>query len=96
MRISALQKLAVVGLLIAFVVLSVAAVLPHSHAGHAGSAPHACVVCRAQTAQPHLDLPASTTPLLHRLPDCLTPCITPLVSSAIVPLPQSRAPPVLS
>ena len=96
MRISSLQKLAVVGLLVALVFLGVAAVLPHRHAGHAGSAPHACVVCRAQTAPPHLAPPVVATPGLQRPVGIITPSVTLLVSAGNVQLPPSRAPPVLS
>lgn len=96
MRTRYVQQGVILGALAALVLLGVAAVLPHSHAGPAGSAPHACVLCRAQTAQPHVAPPVSIPPLFQRVSGVVLPATRPCLSLSVVALPETRAPPVVA
>ncbi len=90
-----MRRLLTVLLLVGFTVLLIAAALPHSHAGHAGSVPHACVLCRAQTAQPHLEPSVSPTPLFQWTSGVILPAARLCAVFDGVTLPESRAPPLV-
>lgn len=92
---TARRRWLVSGLLLAFVTMGVAAALPHTHT-HRPEAAHACVMCRAQTAQPQVAPPAVPTPTLQRGADIILPAVLALVSQGLVVLPESRAPPAIA
>ncbi len=79
----------------AFVAMGVASVLPHTHTGRPDAA-HVCVMCRAQTAQPHVAPPVAPMPALQRCAEVVVLSACSLVPQGLVVLPASRAPPAVA
>ncbi len=90
------NKVLLLGCVMAFVFMMLAAGLPHSHGSAQNPQSHNCSVCRAQSVQPVVDpfVAVEDCPLL--LAGMATPTQDFFCLQSTIVLFQSRAPPFLS